>query len=75
MIFDVFGHFEAGKKIGTGPANYTDVKKVPPGTFLGPSVVGPLGPWRGVHVSSGSRDQKLSDAAKYINANDNFTQQ
>ena len=30
MIFDVFEHFEAGKKIGTGPANYTDVKKVPP---------------------------------------------
>ena len=36
-MFDVFGHFEAGKKIGTGPANYTDVKKAPPGTFLGPS--------------------------------------
>ena len=34
MIFDVVGHFEAGNKIGTGPANYTDVKKVPPDTFL-----------------------------------------
>ena len=29
MIFDVFGHFEAGNKIGTGPANYTDVKRYP----------------------------------------------
>ena len=28
-MFDVFDNFEAGKKIGTGPANYTDVKKVP----------------------------------------------
>ena len=42
-MFNVFEHFEAGKKIGTGPANYTDVKKVPPGTFNRLSIMSPGG--------------------------------
>ena len=52
-MFDVFEHFEAGKKIGTGPANYTDVKKITPGT--------PTDHKNG-HISTNLQRQKLSIA-------------